>query len=155
LNPPYLSSLSASDHPEDGEQARQDMLSQDTFDPPHTGMEPGTPDNDPGPWGFRIFLAFIMAGLIYAVHHIYRSMSIERITPLGPVITMGATEGQRETLWLVQTPKGYYPIRQAVSIEPGAELVLLTMGSGHQYLCNTDRSVCASTAKADRHLAAK
>ncbi len=102
-----------------------------------------------------MFLAFILVGLVFAIHHIYRSMRIERVTPLGPVIAMGAAQGQGDTRWVLQTPKGYYPIHQAVSIEPGVELVLLTMGSGHQYLCNSDRSVCASTAKADRHLAAQ
>ena len=110
-------------------------------------------NSPPGPWGFRIFLLFILGGLTYSIHNIYQSMWIDRIEPLGPVMAMGATADMPTPLWFVQTTKGYYPVQQPVSLQVGAELVLVTMLSGDQFLCNADRSVCASTSKAGRHLA--
>lgn len=91
----------------------------------------------------------------------YENNTVESEIELGVVLGMGKVTAKDDVatsnligreVWMVETAKGYYPLKKAAAIEKGASVVLVTTLSGRRHICSEDKSYCVETSKKDQEI---
>ncbi len=110
-------------------------------------------------WWFWFMILLTGAAIWLMLKDMYENNTVESETELGVVLGMGKVTPKDDVassnligreVWMVETAKGYYPLKKAAAIEKGASVVLVTTQSGRRHICSKDKSYCVETSKKDQ-----
>ena len=112
-------------------------------------------------WWFWFMILMVGWMIWLMLKDTYENNTVESETDLGVVLGMGKVTSKDDVassnligreVWIVETAKGYYPLKKAAAIEKGASVVLVTTLSGRRHICSKDKSYCVETSKKDQEI---
>ena len=92
-----------------------------------------------------LLAAFLISILGYFFWDNWQTGRVETSTPIGHLIGMAAAGGPAWPV-VIQTESGFFPLREAVSIQKGTELLLERRTSEDRFVCDLQRTVCVQTS---------
>jgi len=93
-----------------------------------------------------LLAALLISMLGYFIWDHWQTGRVEASSPIGRLIGVAATGGRPWPV-VIQTERGFFPLREAVSIQPGAALLLEDRTSGDRFVCDLQRTVCVQSSR--------